>query len=281
MRKDVITVSPYTTIKQLKEIMKTNRISGVPVLESGGLIGVASIEDLIKALEAGELDVPVSQRMTRKLITVMEKESIIEAIKKFSQFHVGRLLVVNEQGDLTGILTGSDITRGLLEAISLTYHDEEIKRDPPMNYQEYIVSDRTSLTLRYHIKEKDFKSGGSASSKIKKAFEQLGISPQILRRVAICAYEAEMNLIIHADAGGELITEIQPDLIHMTVTDHGPGIIDVERAMAPGFSTAPTRIQELGFGAGMGLANILKCADSFTIESKPGTGTQLDIQIKI
>jgi len=281
MRKDVITVSPDTTIKQLKEIMKTNRISGVPVLDGGRLIGVASIEDLIKALEAGELDLPVSQRMTRQLITVMEKESIVEAIKKFSQFHVGRLLVVNEQGDLTGILTGSDITRGLLEAISMTYNDEEAKREPRINYQEYIVSDFTSLILRYHIKEKDFKSGGSASSKIKRAFEQLGIPPPILRRVAICAYEAEMNLIIHADRGGELVTEIQPDLIHITITDHGPGIVDVERAMAPGYSTAPAWIQELGFGAGMGLANIQKCADSFTIESKPGNGTQLDIQIKL
>ena len=135
MRKNVITVSPDTTIKQLKEIMKTNRISGVPVLDGGRLIGVASIEDLIKALEAGELDVPVSQRMTRQLITVMEKESIVEAIKKFSQFHVGRLLVVNEQGDLTGILTGSDITRGLLEAISLNDDDEEAKRKPRINYQ--------------------------------------------------------------------------------------------------------------------------------------------------
>ncbi len=281
MRKKVITVSPGTTIKELKEIMKTNRISGVPVLDSGHLVGVASMEDLIKALEAGELNVPVSQRMTRKLITVMEKESIVEAIKKFSQFQVGRLLVINEQGDLTGILTGSDITRGLLEAISLHYHNDEVKREPRINYQEYIVSDQTSLILRYHIKEKDFKSGGSASSKIKQAFEQLGIPPSILRRVAICAYEAEMNLIIHTDQGGELVTEIQPDLIHMTVTDHGPGIVDVERAMAPGYSTAPAWIQELGFGAGMGLANIQKCADSFTIESKPDNGTQLDILIKL
>jgi CBS domain-containing protein/anti-sigma regulatory factor (Ser/Thr protein kinase) len=280
MRKNVITVSPDTTIKQLKEIMKTNRISGVPVLDGCRLVGVASIEDLIKALEAGELDLPVSQRMTRQLITVIEKESIVEAIKKFSYFHVGRLLVVNSQGDLTGILTGSDITRGLLEAISMSYDDEEAKRTPRrINYQEYIVSDFTSLILRYHIKEKDFKSGGSASSKIKQAFEQLGIPQPILRRVAICAYEAEMNLIIHTDKGGDLVTEIQPDLIRMTITDHGPGIADVEQAMSPGFSTAPAWIQELGFGAGMGLANIQKCADSVTIESKPGVGTQLDILI--
>jgi len=99
--------------------------------------------------------------------------------------------------------------------------------------------------------------------------------------VAISAYEAEMNLVIHTDAGGELTTEIQPDLIRMTVVDHGPGIPDVEQALRPGFSTAPAWIQELGFGAGMGLANIKKCADSFIIESNPGTGTKLEIVIHI
>jgi CBS domain-containing protein/anti-sigma regulatory factor (Ser/Thr protein kinase) len=279
MRKNVITVSPETTIRQLKEILRINRISGVPVVDNGHLIGVASIEDLIKALEAGELDVPVGQRMTRQLITVMEKSSIIEAVKKFSQFHVGRLLVVDEQGTLTGILTGSDITKGLLEAISRNDLDKELKRNPQIIFREDIVSDQTSLILRYHIKEKDFKGGGSASSKIKKSMEQLGISPQILRRVAICAYEAEMNLIIHTDAGGDLIVEIEPDLIRMTVTDRGPGIADVEQAMSPGFSTAPTWIQELGFGAGMGLTNIKKCSDAFSLESHPGTGTRLNIVI--
>ena len=281
MRKSVITVTPETTIRQLKEILKTNRISGAPVLDEGRLVGIVSIEDLIKALEAGELDVPVEQRMTRQLITVLEKASIVEAIKKFSQFHIGRLLVVNEKGDLTGILTGSDITRGLLEAISLNDQAKEVKRRPRIIFREDIVSDQTCLTLRYHIEAKDFKSGGSASSKIKKAMEQLGISPQILRRVAICAYEAEMNLIIHTDAGGDLIVEIEPDLIRMTVADCGPGIPDVEQAMSPGFSTAPIWIQELGFGAGMGLANIKRCADSFSIESDPGSGTLLNIVIHL
>jgi serine/threonine-protein kinase RsbT len=90
-----------------------------------------------------------------------------------------------------------------------------------------------------------------------------------------------MNLIIHTDAGGELIAEIQPDQIRMTVVDQGPGIADVEQAVSPGYSTAPAWIRELGFGAGMGLPNIKKCVDSFSIESNPGTGTKLDIVIYI
>lgn len=281
MRKNIITVTPETTIRELKEIMKINRISGVPVLDGGRLVGVASIEDLIKALEAGDLDVPVGRRMTKQVITVMEKSSIVEALKKFSRFHVGRLPVVDDQGTLTGILTSSDITKGLLEAINLNDHAKEIKRSHQIIFREDIVSDQTSLILRYHIKEKDFKRGGSASSKIKKAMDQLGIPPQIIRRAAICAYEAEMNLIIHTDAGGEIIVEIEPESIRMTIIDNGPGIPDVQQALSPGFSTAPTWIQELGFGAGMGLANIEKCADQFNIESHPTKGTHLDIIIRL
>jgi anti-sigma regulatory factor (Ser/Thr protein kinase) len=211
----------------------------------------------------------------------METASIIEAIKKFYQSGVGRLLVVNEQGALTGVLTANDITKGLLETLSRTIQENEVKRDPGIIFKEDIVSDQTSLVLRYRIKERDFKNGGSASSKIKKALERLGILPQIIRRVAISAYEAEMNLIIHTDAGGELITEIQPNQIRMTAVDQGPGIADVDQAVSPGYSTAPSWIRELGFGAGMGLPNIKKCVDSFSIESSPGIGTKLDIVINL
>jgi anti-sigma regulatory factor (Ser/Thr protein kinase) len=217
--------------------------------------------------------------MTTKPITVRESESVVEAVKRFAQHKVGRLLVVNEQGELKGILTGGDITRGLLEAISLDYHAEEISRYRAKHIFEDIVSDQTSLILRYKVMSKDIKSGGKASSKLKRALDRLGALPEVIRRVAISAYEAEMNLIIHSDEGGELIAEMQPEVIRITVIDNGPGIPDVERAMSPGFSTAPNWIRELGFGAGMGLANIKKCADAMNLESQVGVGTKLEITI--
>ncbi len=279
MKKNVITVSPDTSMTELKEILRINRISGVPVLKEGRLVGIISIEDLIKALERGDIEAPVYEKMTTRPITVSEDESVVEAVKKFTQYKVGRLLVVNDQGELTGILTGGDITRGLLEAISLDYHAEEISRYRARHIFEDIVSDQTSLILRYRVKAGDFKSGGRASSKIKRALDRLGGLPEVIRRVAIAAYEAEMNLIIHADQGGELVAELQPDMIRLSVIDHGPGIPDVEQAMSPGFSTAPNWIRELGFGAGMGLSNIKKCADSMKLESEVGIGTKLEIVI--
>jgi len=279
MKSSVIKVGPDTSMTELKEVLRVNRISGVPVVEGDQLLGVISIEDLIKALVEGDIQAPVAKRMTTKPITVLESESVVEAVKRFAQHKVGRLLVVNDQGKLTGILTGGDITRGLLEAISLDYHAEEISKYRARHIFEDIVSDQTSLILRYKVKAKDFKSGGRASSKIKRALDRLGALPEVIRRVAISAYEAEMNLIIHTEEGGELIAEMQPEVIRIRVIDQGPGIPDVQQAMSPGYSTAPNWIRELGFGAGMGLANIKKCADSMTLESQLGVGTQLEITI--
>jgi len=281
MKKNVIKVSPNTSMSELKEVLRVNRISGVPVLEGDQLVGIISIEDLLKALVEGDILAPVKKRMTTQTITVHESESVVEAVKKFAQHKVGRLLVVNEQGKVTGILTGGDITRGLLEAISLDYHAEEISRYRAKHIFEDILSDRTSLILRYKVKAKDFKSGGRASSKIRRALDRLGASPDVIRRIAISAYEAEMNLIIHADEGGELIAEMQPDVIRITAIDHGPGIPDVEQALSSGYSTAPNWIRELGFGAGMGLSNIQRCSDSMKLESKVGVGSKLKIVFQL
>ena len=86
-----------------------------------------------------------------------------------------------------------------------------------------------------------------------------------------------MNIVIHADNGGEVIAEIQPEQIRILAIDYGPGIPDVEMAMKPGYSTAPEWIRELGFGAGMGLFNINRCADNMNLKSETGQGTRLEV----
>jgi CBS domain-containing protein/anti-sigma regulatory factor (Ser/Thr protein kinase) len=280
MKRGVVTIRPDRSMSELKELLRVNRISGVPVVEDGRLIGIISIEDMIKALEGGATASPVSERMTRQPFTVRETESVVEAVKKFAQYKVGRLLVVDENGQLTGILTGGDITRGLLKSISLDYRTDEIRGYRARHIFEDILSDDSSLILRYHVKVGDFNSGGSASSRLRQTMQRLGIQPEILRRVAISAYEAEMNLVIHTERGGEMVAEIQPGSIRLTVTDDGPGIPDIEKAMSPGFSTAAEWIRELGFGAGMGLPNISKYADDMTLDSKIGVGTKLEILVR-
>jgi CBS domain-containing protein/anti-sigma regulatory factor (Ser/Thr protein kinase) len=279
MNERLVTVTPDTSMAEFKEVLRVNRISGTPVVESGRLIGIISLEDLIKALLQGDIESPVRDRMTHNVYTVSVHESVIEAVKVFSQKGVGRLPVVDDQGNLVGVITQGDITHGLLKAIELDYHAEEISRYRASHIFEDIVSDRTSLLLRYKVSAKDFTRGGEASSKIKRALTRLGGNPQIIRRLAIAAYEAEMNIIIHTDHGGEIVAEIQPEQVRVLAVDHGPGIADVEQAMQPGFSTAPEWIREMGFGAGVGLNNIQKCADEMHLESTLGVGTRLQIVV--
>ena len=280
MTKNVITVTPDCSIQDLKEILRVKRISGVPVVEGERLVGIISIEGLIRSLEQGELSATVVEKMTTQVQTVRADESVVSAVNLFARFGYGRFPVVDAAGKLVGILTQGDVVRGLLRQMEVQWHAEEIHRYRASHIFEDIESDQTGLILRYFIKTHDFVHGGEASSKIKRALERLGGPPRIVRRVAVAAYEAEMNVIIHS-YGGEMIVEVRPERMKITVIDNGPGIPDVEKAMQPGFSTAPDWIRELGFGAGMGLNNIKACADEMKLRSEMGIGTRLELMFKL
>jgi CBS domain-containing protein/anti-sigma regulatory factor (Ser/Thr protein kinase) len=281
MQQEVITVTPQTSMREFKELLRLKRISGTPVVEGQKLIGIISLEDLIKALETGEMDAPVGEKMTRHTETLYEDESVMQAVNRMARFGFGRFPVMNRSGQLVGILTRGDIIRGVLRKLEVDYHEEEIHRYRASHIFEDILSDRTSLLLRYRVQARDFSGGGGASSRIKRAVERLGGTPSLSRRVGVAVYEAEMNLIIHSDSGGEIVVEIQPDLVHIVATDTGPGIPDIEQAVRPGFSTAPEWIREMGFGAGMGLLNIKRCADGMKLESEMGIGTRLETWFRI
>lgn len=135
-----------------------------------------------------------------------------------------------------------------------------------------------TLTLEFQLEGLDFLRAGEASSEVKKRLKKLGFAPEVVRRAAIAAYEAEMNVIIHAQRGVMRI-EISPLKVVIVVEDEGPGISDIELAMQEGYSTAPDQIREMGFGAGRGLPNIRRCADELDIQSRVGEGTCLKIVI--
>jgi len=130
------------------------------------------------------------------------------------------------------------------------------------------------------IEGRNFLNAGKASTAIKGMLKELGVSPGIIRRVAIAAYEAEMNVVMYAKRA-TMAFSMTPSLIQIQVEDEGPGIPDIAAAMQEGFSTATREMREMGFGAGMGLPNIRKNADDFTIESTVGKGTLLTIRINI
>lgn len=141
------------------------------------------------------------------------------------------------------------------------------------------MSRDNAICLEFLLEGTNFEQAGEASSKIKRVLQQIGIRPDVIRRIAISAYEAELNVIIHAFRG-VVRADIWPERTSLVIEDEGPGIADLELAMKEGYSTAPDHIRELGFGAGMGLPNMKRCADEFVIKSTVAVGTHITITIK-
>jgi CBS domain-containing protein/anti-sigma regulatory factor (Ser/Thr protein kinase) len=281
MTADVKTATPETPLSKVLEILRLNRISGLPVVENEKLVGVLSLEDIVRALQKNELSAPTSQYMTREVVTIGSYDSIVNAISTFTEKQLGRLPVIDENHKLVGMITKGDITRGILVALQKDYKEEEVRRYRASHLFEDIISERTTLVLRYTIKAGDFTQGGKASSHIKRALLRLGADSQITRRCCIAVYEAEMNLIIHTTNGGILKLEVEPHRITMSATDEGPGIADTEMVFQPGYSTATEQVREMGFGAGMGLVNMKRCVDEISLESTIGKGTKLVMRIFI
>jgi anti-sigma regulatory factor (Ser/Thr protein kinase) len=143
-----------------------------------------------------------------------------------------------------------------------------------------MIADRLTVNFQYQVRGKSVEQGGEVASDLKRSLKRLGLHPEVVRRAAIATYEAEMNVIIYAEEGTVTVS-VDPETIHITVSDKGQGIADIEQALQPGFSTAPEWVRELGFGAGMGLPNIKNCAQSLDITSRVGQGTTLRIAIPL
>jgi CBS domain-containing protein len=278
MTRKGITVSPDTTMDEFREVLRVNRISGTPVVQDGKMVGIVSIEDLIKALSAGELSTTVGEKMVRHPVTLYADEPLVYAVSRFSQYRFGRFPVINRAGELVGIITYGDIVRAMLKRLEVDYHEEEIHRYRASHIFEDILADEVALVFGYRVVARDFGRAGEASSGLKKTLTRLGIHPNVIRRVAVATYEAEINIVVYTD-GGEIVAEVQRDRIKIEALDKGPGIPDIEQAMLPGFSTAPDWVREMGFGAGMGLPNIKSCADRMDLKSTVGVGTHLTIII--
>ena len=134
----------------------------------------------------------------------------------------------------------------------------------------------TIYRQEFQIREMDFIHAGEASIQVKNILKEVGAGPELIRRVAIAAYEAEINAVVYGK-DGRMIVELDQDKVVIVVEDQGPGIPDIDLAMREGYSTAPPEIREMGFGAGMGLPNIKKNSDKLTITSEVGRGVRLEI----
>jgi len=132
------------------------------------------------------------------------------------------------------------------------------------------------MQFRHKISGGDFARAGNVASAVKKILRQLNIDHSVSKRIVIALYEGEVNVVAHAYSG-IIDVEIDEEKIKTKITDIGPGISDIEKAMVEGYSTATPQVREMGFGAGMGLANMKKNSDSMQISSIPGEGTTVEL----
>ncbi len=283
MATKIVTVSPEQTMADLRLLLRENRISGTPVVENGKLVGMVSIEDLINALNDNAINAPIRERMKTKVECLSADELLVHCIAKFSKYGYRRYPVLDKQNELVGIITKGSIVEGLLNKLEIEYEHSESKaamarqRPAMRKFFEDVSADEISFTFKYNVAGQTLKEAGKAASELKNALKKLGVCPPLLRRIGVATYEAEINLASYTN-GGEIRAQVEKWGITVEAIDSGPGIPDVERAMQPGYSTAPDWVRELGFGAGMGLINIQKCADEMTLKSKVPDGTRLTMQ---
>ena len=136
------------------------------------------------------------------------------------------------------------------------------------------------VTFHFDVDGADFSSAGEASVKVKKKLRQLGVSPDVIRKVSIAMYEGEINMVIHAEGGVADVTVTDNEVV-IVLADKGPGIPDVALAMKEGYSTARDNIRALGFGAGMGLPNMKKYTDSMKIDTEVGVGSTITMKVNL
>ena len=136
------------------------------------------------------------------------------------------------------------------------------------------------LERRFRIRGNDFVSAGEVSLEIQSILKQIGFDSALIRRISVCAYESEMNVVMHG-GDGEALLKVSPESIILIFSDQGPGIPDIELAFKPGYSTANLAHREMGFGAGMGLPNIQKSADTLEVQTEKGQGTILTIGFEL
>jgi anti-sigma regulatory factor (Ser/Thr protein kinase) len=141
-------------------------------------------------------------------------------------------------------------------------------------------SEEVLYTETFSIRGNDFEHGGEVAARIKAILKQLGIASDLIRRLSIANFEAEMNVIMYADEA-RFTLEVLPEKIRIEIADRGQGIPDIELAMQEGYSTATPQMREKGFGAGLGLPNIKRNSDDFDIQSTVGQGTTLRYAVRL
>jgi len=281
MNRQIVMIGAGTPMSELRPILREHSLAAIPVMDDEKLVGVIGVEDLVNWLTEGAQDCSIADRMTRPAQTLFADEPLVHAVNRLDRFGFFHFPVVDRRsGELEGVITREDVIKCLLKRLEIDYREEEIRHYRASHIFEDLIADRSALLFHYYVVGQDFEQAGNCASGLRTTLKRLGIHPDLVRRVAVATYEAEMNTVIYARAG-KVTAEVDTNQIRIEIEDVGPGIPDITEALRPGFSTAPDWVRELGFGAGMGLVNIQNCADEMNLTSTVGKGIHLEIAIAI
>ena len=273
MTKNLFTVSPEATMDEARKIMKEKGITGLPVVRNKRILGIISINDILKWLDDGKMSSHVKDYMSTKLIVLEEEMPVSFVLSYFEKYKFRRFPVLNKQKEVAGMVTSRDINVTLLNEINKELKEIDNKKDSEK--KDNIAG---KYFRQFTIRKFDFENAGKASIAIKKFLKELGAPQNVIKRVSIAVYELEINQVVHSN-GGTIQLSIDGDIITIKSTDTGPGIEELDKALTEGFSTASEWIRSQGFGAGMGLPNVKKVSDDFQITSSLEKGTEVTTKI--
>ena len=112
MAKNIKSVSPQMTIEELLDVMLKYKHMGYPVLnEDQNIVGIITFDDVRKIPTENRSKTRVGDIMVRKVIATYPDEPVVDAIRKMNEFRIGRLLVIDKEGKLAGLVSRSDVIR--------------------------------------------------------------------------------------------------------------------------------------------------------------------------
>ena len=280
MKRQVIAIPRAATLRQAQALMRENRISGLPVSENGRLYGIISVNDIIKGLDGGWMEDTCEKHMATNLVVMEAGMPLAFALRYFNNYTYGRFPVLDSTRTLVGVISQRDVMRALLYELSVEIRKLERKSRSASPGESGDDGEQRYFRREWAVVRNDLQRAGHAANDIKSLLRERKIDRTVVRRVAVAAYELEINICIHSH-GGVLVLLLADDKVTIAAKDRGPGIKDIEWACRDGTSTANDWIRSLGFGAGMGLSNSKRVADRFDIQSEPGKYTKVTCEFDL
>ncbi len=161
MTKHPVAVEPGASLYDARKLMKKHGIKRLPVIDEGKLVGIVTLLDIVKATpsEATTLDIhevkyilaktEVRDVMTTDLITVGPFDTIEEAALKMMKNRIGGLPVVDESGELVGIITESDIYEALIEVLG--FREKGVRLTFDLEHKPGVLAEITKIIKSHNI----------------------------------------------------------------------------------------------------------------------------------